>query len=107
MLHTSLICQILFSSDSKFLACASRGSDGQKVRIWDAESDALQQTFNHLWSSASEVAYSSDGSLAASASTLETDVALWNVANNRHLQTLEVHDGQVQKVCFFNPTAAL
>lgn len=107
MFHTSLICPISFSSDSKSLACASRGSDGQKVRIWDAESDALQQTINALWSSAPKVAYSSDGSLAASALSLETDVTLWNVANKRHLQTLEGDNGLVQKVCFSNPTAAL
>jgi WD40 repeat protein len=75
-----------FSHDDRRLAS---GSSDKTVRIWNAETGALQQTLKSHTGSVYSVAFSQDGRRLASSSSDKT-VQIWNAETGAPQQTLEV-----------------
>ena len=94
--HTDWARSVAFSPDGRRLVSTS---DDDTVRVWNAETGALQQTLeghtDWVWS----VAFSPDGRRLASASCDKT-VRIWDAETGVLQQTLEDHIDWVLSVAF-------
>ena len=77
---------------------ASASSD-RTVRLWDAATGAVSQSFAGHLGAVRSVAFSADGNVVASASDDKT-VRLWDTATGVARQTLEGHSDWVRSIAF-------
>ncbi|KFY45191.1 hypothetical protein V494_01091 [Pseudogymnoascus sp. VKM F-4513 (FW-928)] len=89
--HNGLIVVVAFSPDGLKLASASIGEN--KVRLWDAVTGAMQQTFNGC-----KFAFSPDSSKIALA--LKSSVQIWDLPTGTLQQMFENDDVPVKEVAF-------
>jgi WD40 repeat protein len=95
--HTNWVSSVTFSHDGQRLAS---GSSDTTVRIWDAETGALQQTLEGHAGWVRSVAFSHDGRRLASGSDDKT-VRIWDAETGALQQTLEGHAGRVYTRGFY------
>lgn len=84
--HTSLVSSVALSHDGRRLVS---GSDDKTVRVWDAETGALQRTLEGHTGSVGSVALSHDGQRLASGSYDKT-VRVWDAETGAQQRKLEI-----------------
>lgn len=94
--HKGSVFSVAFSHDGKRLAS---GSNDKTVRIWAAETGALQQTLQGHRDWISSVAFSHDGKQLASGSD-DKSVRIWDVETGVLQQILMEHQDRVSSVAF-------
>jgi len=94
--HTEWVNSVTFSPNGRRLAS---GSYDETVRIWDAETGALQQTLEGHTSPVYSVTFSPNGRQLASSSQDKT-VRIWDAETGALQQTLEGHTDWVNLVTF-------
>ena len=90
---------ISFRPDRKTLA--SGHSDGN-IRIWDANTDELLQTFMGHASGVENVSFHPDGKALASSGRLDGTIRIWDADTGELLHTLTGHTGWIHNFSF-NP----
>lgn len=83
--------QLAFSPDGKCLAVVSGGSErtARDVRLWDVETLDLERRIRGLEYETTAVAFSEDGRLLATGSTLPGNVELWDVEKGQRILHLK------------------
>jgi COMPASS component SWD3 len=99
--HQSWVTAAKFSPDGKWLAscctfvCLKTAhcvAADKTIRLWEAETGALSKTLEGHASGISDLAWTNDCKLLASASD-DTNVCIWDVATGRLVKTLRGHTG--------------
>jgi WD40 repeat protein len=67
-------------------------SEGKKIRLWDVTKKRTARVLSGHTKSVGSVAFSQDGKLLASSSTLSDTVRIWDVASGRSLQEIPSED---------------
>ena len=94
--HSGTIWSIDFSHDGRLLAS---GSIDQTVKLWDAETGALQATLMGHSGEVYRVAFSPDGHLLASASA-DDSIRLWDVRGRYAVAVLQANAGDANWLAF-------
>ncbi|RYP48397.1 hypothetical protein DL768_005716 [Monosporascus sp. mg162] len=94
--HTNWVTSVTFSSNGKVVAS---GSYDQTVRLWSANTGALQQTLEGHNNKVTSVAFSPDGTVVVSGSGDQT-VRLWSIDTGALQQIFEGHGRRVHSVAF-------
>ncbi|KAI3324047.1 vegetative incompatibility protein HET-E-1 [Xylariaceae sp. AK1471] len=94
--HIIGVTSVEFSPDSRSIVS---GSQDSMIRIWSADTGALQQTLEGHDDAVSSIAFSSDSKLVVSGSEDQT-VRIWSVATGIVRHALEGHSNQVLSVAF-------
>jgi WD40 repeat protein len=87
---------VAFSSDG---ALVVTGSDDRGVRIWDAATGALLQTFKEHTGEVTSVAFAPSGKLLASGAK-DATVRVWDLTKNVILRVFTDHTSDVNSVAF-------
>jgi WD40 repeat protein len=97
--------RIVLSRDGSLLASAG-GESTDPIILWDATSGRQLRTFSGHTDSVTDLAFSPDGKLLASASN-DVTIKLWNVATGNLLQTLLGHSKPATSLAFSPDDATL
>lgn len=97
---------LAYRPDGKRLAAACSFSENRllpiaDIRVWDAETGALNLTLRGHRGGVTGIAYSPDGALLAS-SSMDGTVRLWDLQTGASLATFQGHTGPVHDVAFPN-----
>lgn len=87
---------VAFSSDG---ALVVTGSDDRGVRVWDAATGALLQTFKEHTGEVTSVAFSPNGKMLASGAK-DSTVRVWDLTKNVILRVFTEHTNDVNSVAF-------
>ncbi|RYO89737.1 hypothetical protein DL764_008540 [Monosporascus ibericus] len=111
--HQGLVTAITFSPDGRMVASCDNGApdddddddDDGTVKLWDAATGALQQTFKGYWGPVTAIAFSPDGNIVASCNMGNWEsnngiIKLWNTTTGAIQQTFKVHKGWINTVTF-------
>jgi WD40 repeat protein len=93
--HEGYVFTVTFSPDSRRIA----SSDGQTVRVWDAETGAQLRQLRGHEDAVNSVAFSPDGRRIASCSGDRT-VRVWDAQTGSELRQLRGHEDAVISVAF-------
>ena len=94
---------LLFSPDGKILACGA----GQHVKLWDTTTGELITTFTAHIGFIGYLAFSTDGSILASASE-EGTIKYWNIKTGEPLQShITRHTSWIKDIAFLNNSSKL
>ena len=117
--HTSIVNSVVFSPDGKTIASGSGHwagyestySDGEEIRLWDANTGELLKTLTGHEDVVSSVVFSPDGNLIVSgdwyswdghlsSGTWSGEIRVWDAETGEHIKTLTGHTGGVSSVAF-------
>ncbi len=87
---------VAFSADG---ALVVTGSDDRGVRVWDAATGALLQTFKEHTGEVTSVAFSPNGKMLASGAK-DSTVRVWDLTKNVILRVFTEHTNDVNSVAF-------
>jgi len=87
---------VAFSADGTLVVT---GSDDRGVRIWDAATGALLQTFKEHTGEVTSVAFSPNGKMLASGAK-DSTVRIWDLTKNVILKVFTEHTNDVNTVAF-------
>ena len=102
--HVTLARSVAYSPDGSILAA---GTGGGRVQLWEVESGRLLVALIRPGPSGNvdALAFSPDSSTVASG--IRDEIQLWDVENQRHLNTLQGHKGQIFSLAFSPDGAAI
>ncbi len=117
--HTSVVNSVVFSPDGNTIASGSGHwagyestySDGEEIRLWNANTGQLIKTLTGHKDVVSSVVFSPDGNLIVSgdwyswdgylsSGTWSGEIRVWNAHTGEHLKTLKGHTGGVSSLAF-------
>ena len=117
--HTSVVNSVVFSPDGKTIASGSGHwagyegiySDGEEIRLWNANTGELLKTLTGHKDVVSSVVFSPDGNLIVSgdwyswdgylsSGTWSGEIRVWDAKTGEHIKTLTGHTGGVSSVAF-------
>lgn len=96
--HEAPVNIVRFSSDGQILAS---GSDDKTIRLWDSADGKLLETFTGHQDRVTDISFSPNGKLLASAADLEdSTIKLWELATGKPIDTLTGHQAGIASVAF-------
>lgn len=92
--HFGLICSVSWSPNGQHLVSAS---EDRTIRLWDATSGQLLQTWRGHTDAVTNTAWSPDGQYLASVSDDQT-IRIWNAKNGQQWQTWTEHNHFINSI---------